>query len=105
EQIKVEKVNSQIDILPTVLNLFGIEYIEEYYIGNDVFDNDYSGYAFFSDYSWYDGNIYVENGMAVNDENANESYVNEMNTLINRLIQQNDLTLKYDYFRRIDNNN
>ena len=104
EQIKVEKVNSQIDILPTVLNLFGIEYIEEYYIGNDVFDNDYSGYAFFSDYSWYDGNIYVENGMAVNDENANESYVNEMNTLINRLIQQNDLTLKYDYFRRIDNN-
>lgn len=104
EPIKVDKVNSQIDILPTILNMFGIQYTEEHYIGNDIMDNSYSGYAFFSDYSWYDGNVYVENGNAVSVENIDDAYVNETNTKINSLIQQNDLTLKYDYFRRLNKN-
>lgn len=97
----VDKVNSQIDILPTVLNMFGIEYIPDYYIGKDIFDADYSGYAFFSDYSWYDGNAYVEDGVVTNGAHMEESRLNEMNERINNLIQKNDLTLKYDYFRRI----
>lgn len=101
DSVTIDKVNSQIDILPTVLNLFGIEYTEEYYIGNDIMDEDYQGYVFFSDYSWYDGNVYVENGVAVSGDNIDTDYVNEMNSLINRLVQQNDLTLKYDYFRRM----
>ncbi len=101
EQVTIDKVNSQIDILPTVLNMFGIEYEEEYYIGNDIMDEAYTGYAFFSDYSWYDGNVYVENGKAVSGENIDEAYVDETNSKINSLIQRNDLTLKYDYFRRL----
>ena len=99
--VTFDKVNSQIDILPTVLNLFGIEYTEEHYIGNDIIDDNYSGYAFFCDYSWYDGNIYSENGIAIKGENVNDAYLNSFNDRINRLIQQNDLTLKYDYFRRM----
>ena len=101
EQMVVEKVNAQIDILPTVLNLFGVEYIEEHYIGQDILSDDYEGYAFFSDYSWYDGEHYVENGAVVRGEEMETSALNEKNTLINQLIQKNDLTLKYDYFRKI----
>ncbi len=101
KQIEIDKVNSQIDILPTVLNLFGISYTEEYYIGNDILDEDYSGYVFFSDYSWYDGNVYVENGEAASGESIDSAYIESMNTLINKLVQRNDLTLKYDYFRLI----
>ncbi len=97
----VEKVNSQLDILPTVLNLFGIKYTEEYYIGKDVLDVDYNGYVFFSDYSWYDGINYVEFGESVNNPDANKEYINETNTSINALIRKNDLTLKYDYFRKM----
>jgi len=104
EQETVDKVSSQIDILPTVLNMLGIEYTEEYYIGNDVMNDDATGYVFFSDYSWYDGNIYVENGEVTIGKTDNADYVNQMNTLINRLVQQNDLTLKYNYFRRMKNN-
>ena len=101
EKQTVEKVNSQLDILPTVLNLFGIEYIPEYYMGNDIFNPDYSGYVFFSDYSWYDGNVYVEDGVITNDGQMDEAKVQEMNDKINRLIQKNDLTLKYDYLRKL----
>lgn len=97
------KTNSQIDILPTVLNMLGIKFYDEYYIGSDILDNKYDGFAFFSDYSWYDGNVYVENGEAVKGESIQTDIVNEKNTHINELIQKNDLTLKYDFFRRLDN--
>ena len=99
ERVNVNKVTSQIDILPTVLNLFGIQYKEEYYIGNDAFDKKYKGYVFFSDYSWYDGKIYVENGEIVNGAQADPKYVEEMNQHITELIEKNDYVLIYDYFR------
>lgn len=88
--LEVDKINSQLDILPTVLNMFGINYNENDYIGNDIFDDKFSGYVFFDDYSWYDGNIYAEKGT------DNES----MNEIIDRKIKQNDLTLKNDYYRQ-----
>ena len=102
EKINVDKVNSQLDILPTVLNMLGIEYDENHYIGNDIMDKGFSGYAFFSDYSWYDGNVYVENGEVKEGKSYEKDYIKETNDLINKKIQQNDLTLKYDYFRRME---
>ena len=90
EPLEISKVNSQIDILPTVLNLFGINYNQNDYIGNDIFDDKFSGYVFFNDSSWYDGNIYAEKGT------HNES----MNEIVNLKIKQNDLTLKNDYYRQ-----
>lgn len=97
----IKKVNSQLDILPTVLNMFGIEYTEEFYIGNDIMDSKYNGYVFFSDYSWYDGHLYVENGEVVSGVSTDTSYIIEMNGIVNQLIYQNDLTQKYDYFKKL----
>lgn len=97
----IDKVNSQIDILPTALNLFGVEYTPEFYIGRDIFDPTYPGYVFFSDYSWYDGNAYVEGGTVTNGATIDENILHQTNNHINDLIKKNDLTLKYDYFRRI----
>lgn len=94
------KVNSQIDILPTVLNLLGIKYNDEWYIGRDIMDPDYQGYVFFSDRSWYDGVNYVENGVATNNPEADPQYIMDTNTHMNNLIQKNDLTLKYDFFKK-----
>jgi len=97
----VEKTNSQLDILPTLLNLFGIEYQDGYYIGNDIFDPSYKGYAFFSDYSWYDGENYVELGAVAVDSEVDKAYIEAHNEVVNSLITRNDLTLKYDYFKKI----
>lgn len=95
-----DKVNSQIDILPTVLNLLGIKYNDEWYIGRDIMDPDYQGYVFFSDRSWYDGVNYVENGVVTNNPAADQQYIMDTNTHMNNLIQKNDLTLKYDFFKK-----
>ena len=84
ESVTSSKVNSQLDVLPTILNMFGISYYEEWYIGNDIFDPAYSGWVFFPDRSYYDG-----------------TYKEEGNAKSAALIKKNDYVLKYDYFRKL----
>ena len=40
EPIKIEKVCSSLDVLPTVLNLFGIEYDSRLLMGKDILSNN-----------------------------------------------------------------
>ena len=79
----ITETTMQMNILPTVLNLFGIPYVPSDYLMTDALAADYNGLAFFADSSWYDGTNYMEN---------------EMPETIQKLIQKNDLTLKYNYF-------
>ena len=94
----ITKVTSQINILPTVLNLFGMKYHPIYYSGEDALDNSYSGIAFFNDYSWYDGKIYVDSN-GITDGKLDPTLVSEKSEYVNYLIKKNDLILKYDYFK------
>lgn len=99
----INEVTSQLNILPTVLNLFGISYNPNYYIGLDALNPSYDGYVFFSDYSWYDGNVYVENGEVTNGKYISSDDLEIMNYNINNIIRKNDLTLKYNYFKTLQN--
>ena len=99
---KITEVTSQLNILPTLLNLFGLEYHPNYYIGTDALDKDYQGYVFFNDYSWYDGKVYVTDGIVTNNKYIDPLLLEDKNYYINHLIRKNDLTLKYDYFKKIE---
>ena len=95
----IKKVTSQLNILPTVLNLFGINYNPNNYIGEDALNSEYEGIVFFSDYSWYDGNVYVENGEVVNNKNINYDKLEAKNYYISNITKKNDLALKFNYFK------
>ena len=97
----INKVTSQLNILPTVLNLFGIEYNSNYYLGKDALANNYDPIVVFSDYSWYDGNVYVEGGEVTNKKYISKEELERKNILINEIAKKNDLTLKYNYFKKI----
>lgn len=101
KKVNVTDVTSQVDILPTVLNLFGINYIKDYYLGNDALDKNYEGLVFFNDYSWYDSNCYVEDGIIKNNCSITKERLIEKNNYVNYIIQKNDFTLKYDYFAKL----
>ena len=101
ERKDIEEVTSQLNILPTTLNLFGLEYHPNYYIGDDALNPDYQGIVFFSDYSWYDGNVYVSGGVVANGGSISDVDLSTKNYYINYIIKKNDLTLKYDYFDTI----
>lgn len=96
---KITKVNSQLDILPTLLNLFGIEYNPNSYVGSDILDPNYNGIVFFSDYSWYDGNAYVDGGEVINGAYISEEDLENKNYRVSVLTRKNDLVLKYNYFK------
>ena len=100
----ITKVTSQINILPTILNLFGIEYNKTYYSGEDALDKSYSEIVFFNDYSWYDGKIYVDS-KGISDNKASQNVIDEKSEYVNFLIKKNDLVLKYDYFKELKKNN
>lgn len=55
ENVEIDKVCNTIDVLPTVLNLFGIEYDSRLIVGEDILSNS-EGMAIFADYSWLTDN-------------------------------------------------
>ena len=105
EKKTINKVTSQLNILPTVLNLWGINYNPNNYIGTDALDPNYEGIVFFNDYSWYDGNVYVENGEITNNKSTSYDNLEEKNYYVNNITKKNDLTLKFNYFKTKKKNN
>ena len=105
EKKTINKVTSQLNILPTVLNLWGINYNPNNYIGTDALDPNYEGIVFFSDYSWYDGNVYVENGEITNNKSTSYENLEEKNYYVSNITKKNDLTLKFNYFKTKKKNN
>jgi len=101
----INKVTSQLNILPTILNLWDITYNPNNYIGEDALDSSYTGIVFFSDYSWYDGNVYVENGEVTNNKNISYDQLETKNYYISNITKKNDLALKFNYFKYLKKNN
>lgn len=52
---------NDIDILPTILNLFDIDYNPNEYLGVDIFSKDHRNLLMFNDLTWYDGKNYSLN--------------------------------------------
>jgi len=103
KRVDVTKVTSQLNILPTVLNLLGIKYNEKWYVGTDALAKNYSGIAIFSDLSWYDGNVYVIDGVVKNSKKISSENLEKKNNLVEYTVKKNDLVLKYNYFKEITN--
>ena len=99
-QIKktIKDVNSQLDILPTILNLFGIEYNVNNYIGRDIFSKDFDPLVFFPDGSWYNGSTYVANGEYQNGKKISNEKLQKYNNIVKNKMNLNDAVLKSNYF-------
>ena len=97
EAMEVSKTNSTIDMLPTIANLFGLNYSKEY-IGYDIFDERYSGYTYFKDYSWYDGHTYYKDNQVVFTDGSPLSDVNHMNEVVSKNISIGEKIVTADYF-------
>lgn len=101
ENVKVEKVASQIDVIPTVYNLFGIDYDSRLFVGKDILSTE-PGLAIFSNRSWVSdyGKYYSSNnkfvlkeGMEVSDE-----YVSKMNNIVSNKLNMSKLIISKNYY-------
>jgi len=98
----IDKVNSTVDILPTIADLFGLNYNPNIYFGDSIFSDNYNGFVVFNDGSWYDGNIYYKTNTKI--ENVDEKYISEMNSYTKDLLTLGGKIIETDYFRKVDIN-
>lgn len=102
--IKVEKIGSSLDVLPTVLNLFGAEFDSRLLMGRDILsDSDpiviFSDRSFITDKGRY--NSLTEQFMPNEGVTVEEGYVDKINTIIYKKYQMSRLILENDYYKHV----
>jgi len=104
ETIKIDKVGSQIDVLPTLLNLFDIEYDSRLIIGKDILSNN-DGIAIFSDRSWVTdlGTYFAADEKFVAKENVSipDGYVDIVNQSVSNKFTMSNLFIKYNIYEKL----
>ena len=103
EPMEVDKVLNTSDVLPTVLNLLGIDSPYDY-IGSDAFDERYDGFAPFSNGSWIYGNVAYDASTKklISIDGSELQITQETRKEITQRVQEftriNNLILDVDYF-------
>lgn len=100
EPMTVEKVCKTNDVLPTILNLFGYD-IPNKYLGEDIFDESYEGYAYFPNLSWITSECYYDDGKVIEnytDGDIAQEYIDQMCELTRKLTELNTYMLYTDYY-------
>ena len=104
EVIEVEKVGSQIDVLPTLLNLFGVEYDSRLIIGKDILSDSTEGIAIFSNRSWVTnlGTYISTTGVFTPKEGAEieEGYINKKNVEVANKFTMSSNFIKYNIYTK-----
>ncbi len=105
EPVNVEKYTSVVDLLPTLLNMFDINYDPRLYFGNDIMDDNYFGRVQFVDGSWQDsvGFYRATNGKFTSTNEDGKSYTTneilEINKDITTKQKMSSVAIKNNYFK------
>lgn len=102
--IKVEKIGSSLDVLPTVLNLFGAEFDSRLLMGRDILSDSnpiviFSDRSFITDKGRY--NSLTEQFTPNEGVTVEEGYVDKINTIIYKKYQMSRSILENDYYKHV----
>ena len=105
EPIIVDTPASSVDILPTLCNLFGVEWDSRLYVGRDVL-SDALPLVFFGNYDWKtDLGHYnsTKNIFTPTDENADisEDYVKQISSIVRNRMTFSKSVLSHDYYTHV----
>lgn len=105
EPIHVDKVCSSIDILPTLSNLFGLEYDSRLVVGRDIL-SDMEGLVMFNNRSFITSKCKYDatNGKVTSftDEPVDDEYVKAVKSTVKTRFRIADKILEYDYYSYIE---
>ena len=99
---------SYMNILPTIGNLFNLDYDPRLYAGKDLLSPTYDGRVYFADGSWKDKKaFYSASTGKITYDNPNETYsadeIKKINTTIKNRISMSNLAIKTNYFDHLYN--
>ena len=97
----VDKVISGIDILPTIYNLFGIDYDSRLLMGSDIFSNS-EHIVILSDRSFITSKgKYNSITGEFSNPNVSKEYIDNINKIINDKFKMSSLILEKDYYKEL----
>lgn len=104
EPIHVDKVCSSIDLIPTLCNLFGVEYDSRLYSGKDILSDTpglviFSDMGFATDYCIY--NATTGNIKATTDVEVTDEYVSSVSSLVKNIWAASGRIIYDDYFEKM----
>lgn len=109
EPLIVDKYSSSLDIIPTLSNLFGLEYDSRLLMGKDIL-SDNPALVIFSNRSWItDKGKYnyttkkfeLFEGQSFADEEEQEEYIKQVNKIVSNRFKVSSMILDYDYYNEV----
>lgn len=102
KSIKVLKYGSSLDIVPTILNLFGVEYDSRLLMGSDILSNStplviYSNRSFITNLGKY--NSLDKTFSSFNNKTVSDDYIKNISHTINNKYLMSRLILEKDFYR------
>ena len=102
EETHITKPCMSSDVLPTVYNLFGVNYDSRLFTGRDILSTS-EGLVVFSNHSWITdkGTYYASTKKFVANPNyeVDDNYIKRTNNLVNNRLNISKLIIKNDYYR------
>lgn len=104
DTIKVEKVGSNPDVLPTLLNLFGKEYDSRFIMGQDLL-SDKEGLVVLANRSWISDttkyNSVTNESVSTIGDIVDEAYVLKMNNVVDNQFKISNMILQKNYYKKV----
>ena len=98
---------SYVNVLPTVANLFNLDYDPRLYMGTDLLSSSYQNRVVFADGSWQTpvGFYYASTGRIsyFNDDRYTNDEIVNINTDVDNMIKYSNLAIKTNYFEHLFN--
>ncbi len=106
EPTKHEDYTSYINILPTLANLFNLDYDPRLYAGEDLLSNTYSQRTYFANASWQDSKaFYNATTGKISYVNPEDTYsleeIQDINKKIDEKIKMSNLAIRTNYFKHL----
>lgn len=102
-----DSYTSYINILPTVANLFDLDYDPRLYMGSDLLSKDYESMVVFADGSWKNEYAYYNASRSNIEYYSDKTYsvdeLKEINSVIDAKIKMSSLAIKNNYFNYLYN--
>ena len=97
---------SYINILPTIANLFNLDYDSRYYVGEDLFSNNYQSMTIFADSSWKNEIGFYDASTTEMTYYSNTTYkiddLIKINEMVENKIKYSNLAIQHDYFNYLN---
>lgn len=100
KSVNIDKVGSQIDVIPTIYNLFGVKYDSRLFAGKDILSNT-EGLAIFNNQSWVtDKGSYnsVTKEFISTGGDVYQEYIDNINNIVKNKVSMSKNLMKYNYY-------